>query len=375
MTDTSFKIDSSRISILDILRGFALYGILLAHAATIYLLELPIEGKDIQNETDLIIKTVLNLFIERKFYLIFSFLFGLSFYIQFRNAEKRGHPFTIKFIWRLFILFVIGILHHQFYPFDILHIYAIMGLLLIPIRRLEKKYLLIVTVIIISAATVFSEFGHQIKSSSSMTLMADLGFPQRIIHQLSSGHFLMILGLFYFGYWVGLTGIFDTNDIHPDLALKITLFCTITLFLTVLIGSSIYNDITLGPLKSLSLSFCYIGIICLLYAHGGKKKFIWIALENLGRMGLTNYVLQTLFFFALFEFAYENIRNGQLLSIVLIANLFYFIQIAFSIFWFKKFKFGPLEWLWRSTTNLYKTATPANKGLRTIVEQDVPFHQ
>lgn len=374
MVETELKTDSSRISILDILRGFALYGIILAHAASIYLLELQAEGKHFGNETDLLIKSLLSLFVERKFYLIFSFLFGLSFYIQFKNAKRRSQPFTIKFIWRLFVLFIIGFLHNQFYPFDILHIYAIIGLLLIPVRHLNQRHLLFIATILVIAASLSSEFGHHIKSSSSMSLMANLGFSKRIIHQLSSGHFLMILSLFYLGYWAGTIELFSTNGIRAGLLKKSLLYWLLALVMFLIISNTIYQ-IAFGSLKSLGLSFCYITSICLLYSYRKKWNFLWLALENLGRMGLTNYVLQTFFFFLLFEFGYKQVKNGELLSIIILANLFYFAQIIFSIYWFKKFSFGPLEWIWRSTTNLYKNQPLQKKKLHSMVEQDAPLSQ
>lgn len=375
MADTLLKTDSPRISILDILRGFALYGIILAHAASIYLLELQSEGKKIGNETDLLIKSFLSFFVERKFYLIFSFLFGLSFYIQFRNAKRKGQPFTIKFIWRLFVLFIIGLLHNQFYAFDILHIYAIIGLLLIPVRHLNQRHLLFIIAILVVAACLSSEFGHHIKSSSSMSLMANLGFSQRVIHQLSSGHFLMILSLFYLGYWAGTVDLFNAKGFRTELLKKSLLLWSLALGVFLIIGSTLYYTATLSALKSLWLSFCYIGVICLLYWYRKKWRLFWSALENLGRMGLTNYVLQTFFFFLLFEFGYKQVKNGELLSIIILANLFYFAQIIFSIYWFKKFSFGPLEWIWRSTTNLYKNQPLQKKKLHSMVEQDAPLSQ
>ncbi|WP_134092123.1 DUF418 domain-containing protein [Olivibacter sp. XZL3] len=364
MEDIIRKADPSRIAIIDILRGFALYGIILAHTASIYLIELQAEGRNFSDETDLQIKQFLSLFIERKFYLIFSFLFGFSFYIQFRNAKKRKQSFTKKFIWRSFLLFVIGLLHNQFYPFDILHVYAILGLLLVPIRRLERNHLLLITCTLIIAASLSSEFNEHIKSSSSMLILADLGFSHRIIHQLSSGHYLMILGLFCLGYWAGLTDLFNT----PRLSIKkITLCCFAALCLMTGIDRTLHHHLTLSPLKSLGLSFCYMGGVYLLYLYSRKWKFIWLALERTGRMGLSNYVLQTIFFFFLFEFVYRHVYTGTLFSLIALAHLFYMVQIILSILWFRRFKYGPLEWLWRITTNLYKVPNFTKKELKTSV--------
>jgi uncharacterized protein len=86
--------------------------------------------------------------INGKFYAIFSFLFGLSFYIQFSKANADV-PFLLTFCWRLIILFGIGFIHHLHYRGDILTIYAMVGFVLLVAYRLPDKYLLILSLLLI----------------------------------------------------------------------------------------------------------------------------------------------------------------------------------------------------------------------------------
>ena len=84
-----------------------------------------------------------------KFFTIFSFLFGLSFAIQLRNATQKGVGFSGRFTWRLVVLALIALVHGAFFTGDILIIYAFLGLLLIPFRKLKTRTLLIIALVLV----------------------------------------------------------------------------------------------------------------------------------------------------------------------------------------------------------------------------------
>lgn len=123
----------SRIATLDVLRGFALFGILYAHMIFWYAGgPLPQETYQLYQDvgSGIAIGTYI-IFILSKFFAIFSFLFGLSFHIQIQSLIKRHEPVVTRFGWRLAILGVIGVLHHIFWRADILSIYVPLGFLLL----------------------------------------------------------------------------------------------------------------------------------------------------------------------------------------------------------------------------------------------------
>src|SRR5690349_3316305 len=99
---------SDRIEIIDALRGFALLGIIIAHMTEQFYAGPP--PKESESIADGIVSGFTGIFVMGKFYMIFSFLFGLSFYIQFSKA-KSDLPFLLKFSWRLILLFIIGLIH------------------------------------------------------------------------------------------------------------------------------------------------------------------------------------------------------------------------------------------------------------------------
>ena len=132
ITTTSGK----RIETIDILRGFALAGILYAHMIIWYTgAALPPEVYSKYDSTaDGIAMGIFGALVFGKYFSVFSFLFGLSFSLHFsKNKSERVHKRV--YIWRLFLLFIIGIVHHIFWRGDILAIYAVLGILLLFFRK------------------------------------------------------------------------------------------------------------------------------------------------------------------------------------------------------------------------------------------------
>lgn len=124
---------SQRLEVVDALRGFALLAIVLIHNLEHYnLYFIPEFLPDWLKTMDKYIWDTVFFLFAGKAYATFSLLFGFSFYIQFRNAQKRGIDFRGRFVWRLFLLFLFAQLHALFYNGDILLLYSVVGLVLIP---------------------------------------------------------------------------------------------------------------------------------------------------------------------------------------------------------------------------------------------------
>lgn len=93
-------VKARRITVIDALRGFALLGVIIIHMM-------------------------------QRFINIFAFLFGLSFFIQMDSASRKGVDFRKRFLWRMAILFTIGIVGNSFFTSDILSIYAFFGVIMV----------------------------------------------------------------------------------------------------------------------------------------------------------------------------------------------------------------------------------------------------
>lgn len=143
---------TNRVLVIDMLRGFALLGIIIAHAAGAYLAGPTPAGKEtfnIHNPADGVANFLAMLLTSGKFFTIFSFLFGLSFAIQLESAAGKNQRFGLRFLWRLMILFGIGYVHNLFYSGDILVVYAALGVLLLPARLLPDKWMLAVGLVLV----------------------------------------------------------------------------------------------------------------------------------------------------------------------------------------------------------------------------------
>src|SRR5688572_8924482 len=139
-----------RIAVVDVLRAFALFGIIITHSVDGFLAgQPPVPDFMLFGPLDRVVDKFEHLFTFGKFYTIFSFLFGLSFAIQLRNATQKGTGFSGRFAWRLAVLAMIAIVHGAFFAGDILIIYALLGLLLIPFRKVKTKTLLIVGLLLV----------------------------------------------------------------------------------------------------------------------------------------------------------------------------------------------------------------------------------
>ncbi|MEL4456425.1 DUF418 domain-containing protein [Lutimonas vermicola] len=133
-----------RITVLDALRGFALFGVIIMHM----LQHFGIRNGGAQEAVhrfpvlDEAVQWIGNNIIMGRFINIFAFLFGLSFFIQMDRAAKKGIDFRGRFVWRMIILMAMGLLCQSFYNLEIISVYAFFGLLLIPLFKV-KNWLLI----------------------------------------------------------------------------------------------------------------------------------------------------------------------------------------------------------------------------------------
>lgn len=123
-----------RIISLDIIRGFALFGILFINVGAFITMHEGVQIPDYYGLNEIISKLI-EIFVEKKFFSIFSFLFGAGFYIFASRAESRGDKPRWRFIRRLLALLLIGIIHFIFFWGSILYAYAFIGFFLIPFYR------------------------------------------------------------------------------------------------------------------------------------------------------------------------------------------------------------------------------------------------
>jgi len=396
---------SDRIQVIDILRGFALLGILLVNME---LFSHPVQHvffgpKEWTGQADQLAVWGIRFLAEGKFYSLFSFLFGLGFALQIQRAEARGTRFVPFYLRRLFILLLIGLAHAIFlWTGDILVLYAVTGaVLLLFFRRRAPRTLLIwcgvmltVTILINAALTglvslaqlspeaaaeVSREFaeteanmraaaeeaGRVFATGSFVEItrqrLSDLGFMYTYVIFLAFN----VLAMFLLGLYTGRREIFRDISAHLPLFRKVLWWA-----LPVgIIGNLVYvifieevsrNEPTWESLVAVSgqtigapaLALSYVAAITLLVQHDAWRARL-SPLAAVGRMALTNYLLQSLVATTIFYgygfglFGQVGPALGLLLTLVIFTA-----QIPLSMWWMGRFQFGPVEWLWRTLTYL-----------------------
>ena len=159
------KIDgntSKRIIIIDSLRGFSLFGILISHLSIFFeALDFSTVSSPNASLSNIVVSVINGILFSGKYFAIFSFLFGLSFYIQMDRAAQKGINYRWRFLWRILILMVVGYIHSLLFSGDILIIYAMLGVFLVFLFNVSNKVLIFLIIVLLSGIPRYISYGIQ----------------------------------------------------------------------------------------------------------------------------------------------------------------------------------------------------------------------
>jgi len=367
-TKTNAADITKRIQVIDVLRGFALLGIIILHSFDAFLISKYSELTDAITPVENVVKFGVYTFISKKFYAIFSFLFGLSFAMQLKSAKAKGVPFVGRFVWRLFILLGIGSLHALIFPGDILQVYAPLGLLLILVRNWPDKKLLWMGggLFLLSVAVVVCQ--EQLRSKLELILWQAFqiqAVPEKLYFQFFTGRLFITASLFLFGLYAGNNNLFQTTldnkrsvrQLIIGSGIFILLLTAVNFFLDryLVFNTAIIDDLKFSAraFRHIFMSCFYVAVLVQLY----RKKLFRSVLQWLvpvGQMGLSVYIMQSVFLLFYYQLNSTDIHNNRILieEALSITFLFFVGQVLFANWWMSRYRFGPLEWLWRSLTYL-----------------------
>ena len=229
-----------RIEVVDALRGFAVMAIILLHNIEHFnLYNFPEATTDFMKALDKGVWDTLFFLFSGKAYAIFALLFGFSFFIQFDNQARKGKDFRLRFFWRLVLLFFIGCFNASFFPGEILVLYSILGIVLIPVCKLSNKVVLAIAVVLMLQPMEWGKFMYALMhpeyvASKEQWLvhcmrifpyMEGTSFWEMVKSNLWDGQlslglelwtFLPDIGSLYAGYVVGAQGIVCRSGEAPD---------------------------------------------------------------------------------------------------------------------------------------------------------------
>ncbi|MCC3861404.1 DUF418 domain-containing protein [Pseudemcibacter aquimaris] len=382
----------NRYTELDALRGFALFGILLANLYSFmgYNTYSPTEITTLPT-ADRSVLFMIDWFVEGKFYSIFSMLFGMGFALQAIRMEKSQDIFTAYWSRRMRLLLCIG-LFHMFLVWhgDILTLYSLMGMLLILFTNFSKRALLYTSIFLLT----FPIFNHLLVSftqdASFWSLLSDksnnwrqeLGLGDfsllelrtsdnadevflinvlraitRPIGYLMSARPAGVLGMFLLGMFL----IKSWNDSGNFGQLKkwpiFFIIGCVTSFgyaWTKYVSGTPYALDDFGFIQSVIYNIsapCFaLGIVGAFFHYWKNEKIqkLMTFFTPLGRMALTNYLVQnSLAVMIFFGYGLALMRQIPFAYIPVIASLILLAQWVFSAYWLSRYRQGPLEYLWR----------------------------
>ena len=385
--------EQNRLSSIDMLRGLALLGILLMNIQSFAMISAAYSFPNLHMDVsglNLVVWTMSHVFADMKFMAIFSMLFGAGIILSTRRQDQAGHSTLFFHNIRTFWLLMFGVLHAYFIWYgDILVTYALCGFVVYWFRNLSVPILLGVGGISLSIALLIMVSAGVAPADVQVGILRDFvpnnaeiaseiaaykGTWADVQHvrliealdmQFSAIPLLLFWragGLMLIGIALFKLGVFNAAR-SPKFYLRLVGVTGVIGFSLIGYGAVQLIDQNWDPsyslfqhggvynyLGSIAVALFYVGCVMLI-----AQKRVWPAaqarLAAVGRMAFTNYILQsviaTTFFYGYgFGFFGSVERWGQFLIVLLI----WVFQLWLSPIWLSRFRFGPLEWLWRSLT-------------------------
>lgn len=392
-----------RIELLDVVRGLAVFGILLVNI-TFY--STPLSAIMWQVEQwpawwDKLTAVVIETFVEGKFVAIFSFLFGYGMVILQERTIARGRRFGPLFVRRMSLLMMFGLLHGLFLWFgDILFHYGLLGFVLLLFRNAKDETMRRWAIGLLVLMALFGvmgggpvdvdmldeEFARAVREEIAQDLHIYATGTYKDIQPVRFANWVMstfnqivfypqILVMFLLGAYSARRRLL--HDVAKQRAALVTLarrtgvvgvgLGALRLLVSVGGGSSSFGGFVVGLAATVgapALGLFYVALLALLSTKEAVRR--WLRpFGAVGCMAFTNYILQsvvcTLLFYG-YGFGLYG-RVGPLGTTVIAIGLFA-LQVVVSPIWLGRFRMGPLEWLWRVGT--YGTLSPITTAAGSV---------
>lgn len=385
-----------RVAIVDVLRGLALIGVILAN----------FQGMISWDNPAGIVDPAAIWFLENvvsgKFFRLFAFMFGLGFALQMARLEARGIRFVPLYFRRLLILGLIGVAHGiLFWPNDILALFAQFGLLLLLIRRVSNRALAIIAFAALFAphayyyaSTGFADFQETAQESE---LSADEAERNRILeereaetHRVRSegsyaevvtwnteyfirwhtniqGQFAILAEeflMFLLGFFAGRRRLYEDKAENTSFLRKV-IWWSLAAAIAAQAAMPVLRSLGEAPahghladtaryiladVRPAALALFYAAAATLLLRRFQLTQRLKL-IGALGRMALTNYILLSILVTTLFyDYGFGLYGDVTAATGVACATMATILMMVTSSWWLERFRFGPAEWLWRSLT-------------------------
>ncbi len=410
MTPTIPTQKNERETFMDALRGFAILGIFIANLAhlSFYNEGAKIVSPYIVEGWDHSVRFLHYLFIEGKFYSIFSLLFGWGIALQLKRGAAKGIDSLSIVKRRLLFMLLLGALHLLIWTGDIVFFYALLGFIVLPLRKFSNKTLLITGVLLILSpillyglkmtfpilnypAEKLYEIGDRITTfffgemtrEKYMNLMHEGSWYDQLKVNLAEffyrygylfyvSRISKVVGMFLVGFVIGRSDFYKNLQQHKKtvytiIGVGLVVGLVFNYFLASYMSSPIsgeyYNLKESGwyltifyALGVVPMALTYVGLMMLGFQTRLGNRLLQVV-APVGKMAFTNYLMHSLIGNFVFLGAGLDMMGqvGPVFFTLFGITVFVF-QIIFSTLWLNHFQYGPAEWVWRSLT--YKKRQP-----------------
>lgn len=379
---------ASRLDLIDALRGFAIVSIMLLHNIEHFDLYFTPQGLPawLKAMDGVAWDSAFFLF-GGKSYAIFALLFGLTFHLQYHARAQRGEDLRPRFAWRMVLLLGFGLLNSMFYHGDILSIYAVLGLVLIPVARLPNRVTLALAGLLLLQPGAWLELAAALpQPAAKLPDPASWAYFGRANEYLAhgsaaqvwwgnltngktgvlrwsweNGRMFQIPALFMLGMLAGRTGRFMESAANLRFWRR-ALGAAALLFVPLWLAKGQLNgwiaaeglrrplEVILTSWSNLALMVILVSGFTLLYQGGAGSRVLGM-LRPLGRMSLTSYVGQSVIGTSIYYgFGLGLYRYTDTLTCLAIGTGLALLQGRFSAWWLARHPQGPLEALWHRAT-------------------------
>lgn len=381
--DTAPVTSFERIEELDVLRGFALFGVFTVHFVTSLYYLYPVDEAVFSSWTEDPIQFGLLVLCDVLFYdkaiTLFSILFGIGFWVQMERLKSRSDAFEHIYLRRLAVLLAFGMINKfLLFPGDILVDYALLGLALFLLRGLSARAMLISGLVLMfvlsQLAYGFIDSPWVDEDTLDLALETALlsesygSWVERLAHWHVQDNVvglgmiplgLFVLSRFLIGAWIARRRLIEKARTSRPLVAKIAAVSVSLGLACEGLSMAIWEDVWTLPdffdfaLHAIGVPLLALGYACLIILMCWSARWNWLTsvFAPVGRMALTAYISHgvLILVFAHPFGLYLRPEISPALSWIIAIGVF----LAFSLLchlWLKTFRFGPLEWLWRSLT-------------------------
>jgi uncharacterized protein len=374
-----------RTGVVDALRGFALLGVVLANLISFFTFVMPaaIIEQATSGPVNHYYELFFTVFIDNKFITLFSLLFGYGFGVLMERVAAKGIDVTVFYARRMIILLAAGFVHIFFWWGEILHAYAICGLLMMLFRNAGNRallgwaaFLMLVPSLVVRYLMIKTKafdpaisegiYAHYLETALRpdffSILKANWHLHRYVYVQCLAewADLLQIMSKLLIGYWVLRRGFLQRLHDHVPHIRRTLLWCAPFAALYVMETAWFFEFhpkvrglplrlmlYDLNRIGVLALSLCY-GCLLALWYHQRPDAGVLKGFRYVGMMSLSNYLTHTLIYVILLHGIGFGLM-GKLTAIetLLVGLAIYIFQVLLSRCWLTRFRYGVAEWVWR----------------------------